>query len=108
MALKRTLIIETVEIVVNELSVSQVREWLKNNDSATNPDLIDSLLFEDFVLSDLACFTNLTGSIIDTMPPSDLRKVVDCIRELNPHFFGLRDRLVEMGKEYLKTLPNAS
>lgn len=91
-----------------ELSVSEVRQWLKK--SAENPslDLVDCLMFDDFQVSDLPLFTDLKADAIEAMTPNQLRTVIDEIKRVNPHFFEMRGRLVDIGTMFRDRLLNAS
>lgn len=104
----RKIIVAGLEIEIKELSVAEVRQWINDAANQQSGDAVDYLLFDDVALYDLYCFTNLNQEIADGMTPAELRKVIDSVRELNPHFFTLRERIVAMGREFLANHPNAS
>lgn len=108
MAIKRNLKINEKTVEVNELSVSQVRDWIKESASKRIDDPVDYLLFDDFVVSELTCFTNLNAAEIEELTPRELRLVVDAVKEVNPHFFELTTKLAAMGREYMKKLQSES
>lgn len=108
MTLKREIQISGKPVEVYEMSVAKVREWLKNQSATQESDLIDCLLFEDFNIADFYIFTSLTQADVDSMHPSQLRLIIDSIKEINPCFFSLQDRLVGLGKSLVKAFPNAS
>lgn len=108
MAIKRTLQINDKSVDVEELSVAKVRAWIKESGNKRIDDPIDGLLFDDFVVTDITCFTSLTPDEIDQLTPRELRSVIDVVKELNPHFFDLIARLAEIGKEHMKKLQNES
>lgn len=93
---------------VRELSVAQVREWLKNTAENQSMDLIDCMLFDDINLSDIPFFTSLTATDLDQLTPSEIATVVDEIKVVNPHFFVLRGHLVKMGRTLMTPLANES
>ncbi|UCV08468.1 hypothetical protein [Dechloromonas denitrificans] len=108
MAIEREKTIDDKTIKIYEMSVTKVREWLKNSTERQNIDLVDCLLFDDFILSDLMFFTSISREEMDGMTPSELRQIIDEVKELNPHFFVMQDRLVTIGQGVMKTLPSAS
>lgn len=87
---------------VHELSVEQVREWLKNTAENQSMDLIDCMLFDEINLSDIPFFTSLTAADIEQLTPSQIATVIDEIKAVNPHFFVLRGHLVTMGQTLMK------
>lgn len=93
-------------IRTHELTVAEVREWIKNAAREAGVDLVDNLLFDDFALSDFKVFTNLTEEEVDALTPSELRKVIDAVKEANPHFFELRMTLVTMGQRVQAQIQN--
>jgi hypothetical protein len=48
---------------------------------------IDVTLFEECRLTDLAVFTGLPVNELEHIPPSQLRKLLDKAKDLNPDFF---------------------
>ncbi|MGF6694755.1 hypothetical protein M2318_004844 [Metapseudomonas resinovorans] len=91
------------DIVVSELTPAQMRQVILANPwpgETGEPEAyagyqIDSHLFADCRLTDLAIFTGLKVSDFDDVPPSQLRKVLDKAKELNPDFFGAMARMAE-------------
>ncbi|UZR30792.1 hypothetical protein [Methylococcus mesophilus] len=82
------------KVVVRELTVGEVRAWLKDaNAELDRNDLVALALFADITLDDLTRFSDLSRAELDAMLPSELDKVREAAKSLNPHFFGLRERL---------------
>ncbi|MNR39359.1 hypothetical protein D3C85_1575660 [compost metagenome] len=89
------------DIVVSELTPAQMRQVILANpwpgDEAEPESYagyqLDSHLFEDCRLTDLAIFTGLKVSDFDNIPPSQLRKILAKAKELNPDFFGAMARM---------------
>jgi len=97
-------------VLVRELTVAEIREWLLAK-TADLGDLVDVSLFDDFSLSDVAALTNLTHDDLDQMLPSEIVTVMDVAREINPRFFEMRARMVTMGRaltESQSALPTSS
>lgn len=83
------------QIEVKELLVSDVYKWLdarKALESADSFDLIDHCLLTGAALSDLLCMTDLDRDAQQDMTPSQLQKVLEKCKEVNPHFFLMRER----------------
>lgn len=89
----REIVIDGNPIICRELTVIQIRQWLQESGQATNLDVVSEALFRDCSLHDLKRMTDLTDDLIDTLKPSQIQKVIDVAKELNPHFFALLSRL---------------
>lgn len=91
------------DIVVSELTPAKMRQVILANpwpgEDAEPEDCagyqIDSHLFAECRLTDLAIFTGLKVSDFDDIPPSQLRKILAKAKELNPDFFGAMARMAE-------------
>lgn len=88
------------QVTVHELTVKEHRAWLMDimtraKDQSLEIELysVDRDLFDDMPLTDLPRFTDLTPEQIDAMRPSDLRKVIEAVKEVNPDFFGMWGRM---------------
>lgn len=103
-------------VTIREVTLKAYRAWLKDVIAQSRQEEIplysvDRDLFEDFALTDLSRFTDLTVDQLDEMRPSDLRKVIAAIKEVNPDFFEMRGRMrntanqvLSMMEEHLKSL----
>lgn len=84
-------------VTVRELTVAEIRAWLRGLDQAEAggrmQDLVDLALMDDVSLSDIERMTNLRMDEIEEFTPSEIEAVVAVCREVNPRFFGLQDRL---------------
>ena len=84
------------EIAVRELTVGEIRNWMRDLETGgAIPDIVDALLIVDIQLSDLQRVTDLAPSGIDALSQSDIGTLMTVIKELNPLFFGLLGRLAE-------------
>ena len=89
------------DIVVYELTPAQMRQVLMNiswpGEGADVEALaryqIDQVLFEECSLTDLALFTRLPVAEIEALPASQLKKLLEKAKELNPDFFSALARL---------------
>ncbi|MDY1134945.1 hypothetical protein SOK09_32020, partial [Pseudomonas aeruginosa] len=89
----RVVDIDGVELTVRELSVADVRKLMQE---VSDQDLVNNVLFEDIRLSDLCLMTSVTKSQINDLRPSQLAKLRDACKEVNPHFFGMLGRLSKL------------
>lgn len=83
-------------IVVKELTLAEIRVWLFESESKAAPDLVGALLFEDCQVSELGRFCDATPEQIEGMTQSELRELRDAAKALNPDFFAMRARLLEL------------
>jgi hypothetical protein len=84
-------------ITARELTLAEVRAWLADL-SGVAADLIGDDLFDGITLGELTRLCDLPAADAESMTPSELQFVVDACREANPHFFGLRARLLARGR----------
>lgn len=83
---------DTVEgVVVREATVGEVRRWLAAISTAPSVDLVDNTEWGGMTPSELRLFVDEDdGEPIDNLTPSELVRVVEAARRLNPDFFRLR------------------
>ena len=87
-----------LKIQVKELTVGEIRAWLKNA-AAPGGDLIDAALFDDFGIPDICQMTDLGASDVDALTPADIRRVAVVAKEVNADFFAMRNRLADLGRK---------
>ncbi len=102
MRLTQTLTLNDRTITIKELTVGEIRAWLKALENPAQTDVADLALMADFRVSDLTVMTDLSAADFDSMAPSELRQVWDKCREVNGDFFGLMGRLEVVGQAALK------
>lgn len=83
---------------VRELSVGEIRAWLKELTLESAPDLVTEALFDDVSLNDLARMTDLAVTDMDELMPSELRTLLESAREVNRDFFTLRAKLTSAAR----------
>lgn len=89
-----------IPVQVKELTTGEIRAWLKATGMVCG-DIVDCTLFDDFSLPDLCTLTSLTPEQIGQLPPSELRRVWQKAEEINADFFGMRNRVVQLGRQAL-------
>lgn len=99
MSLTKVSQVSGLGIVCRELTVQEIRDWLKAMAIEANPfDLVGDTLIEDFSLTDLMAMTDATVEQLGARTPSELRQLhADC-REVNGDFFALRGRVEDLGR----------
>ena len=99
MRLVREITVGDRAVVVRELSVGEIRQWL---DAKRDPgDLVDAMLIEEVSLADLQRLTTLTAAEIEALCPSEIEVIVAAAKEINGRFFAMRAAMVTMGREIL-------
>ena len=93
----REIVVNGQPIVCRELTVLQVRDWLK--DAGQESDPFEAMLFTDCTLGDVKRMTSLTDDAINALRPSQVEEVIGVCKELNPHFFGLLGRLTMVAQQ---------
>ncbi len=78
-------------VIVRELTVGEVRDWLTAVESGeAEVDAAGEFVFEDCSLQDLARMCDATVGDFNAHAPSEIEPVKEAARELNPHFFRTR------------------
>lgn len=96
-------------IQCRELTVTEIRDWLKCMDTqAQAPDLVADSLLPQFTLDDLERMTDATPETLAGMTPSELRQLGDDCKAVNTDFFDLRARIEEGGRRLLAKLSESS
>jgi len=99
----------TGDIEVSELTVGEIRNWMRDlSDRDAPTDIVDSMLMVEIRLSDLQRLTDLTDANLDKLTQSELNTLMEAIQELNPSFFAMLGRLAEAGERLLQAAPVTS
>lgn len=105
MRVLRDVRIADYDVKVKELTLGEIRAWLK--ESATAPgDVVDATIFEDFDVQDLRYMTDLQADQLDTLTPSECRALAAICQEVNADFFAMRKRVVTAGHQLLSAASN--
>ncbi len=97
---KKVKISEDRAVEVRELTVGEIRQWLADleSEATAEADIVGEFLRADLSLRDLARLTDLTIDDMDDLTQSQIGKVSEAAKKLNPDFFGMRDRLNKAGQ----------
>lgn len=100
--LTREVVVEGLNrrVQVRELDVSEIRAHLnalgRVPDDLAEFDLPGAMLFPEVSFDDLRAMSDLTDAELGLLAPSELRPVLDAVKEVNPDFFGMRARLAKL------------
>lgn len=95
-----------LEVEFCELTVADVRAWLRELDAAaaapSDIDLVYDLALEGVDVPEMLRTTSLGRANIEQLTPSQLRECDRLMREVNPDFFTFRARLEALGRAALQ------
>lgn len=85
------------KVIVRELTVAEVRYWMKDLERMREDtiDLVTEGIMDNASLTDVVRMTDLAITDLDDMTPSEIDTIMATCREVNPHFFKLRQRLID-------------
>ena len=88
-----------MKVTVKELTVADIRAWLKSIQELTKVDVVDAALFQEegASIDDVLRMTDLDAAEIDQLTPAEVAKIIEKCRKVNPHFFRFRAEMVEIG-----------
>lgn len=95
-------------VTVAELTVGDIRDWLREVQELQGFDLVDGALFQEegASIDDVLRMTDLDKGEIDRLTPADLAKVLEKCRKVNPHFFRFRAAVLELGSSPVAPTPS--
>jgi len=85
-------------ITVKELSVSDVRSWVAENEAGALVDPLRALVFDDCSLDDLARMCDLSAEDMESFGPLELSPLREKCKAFNPHFFKVREALTGVSR----------
>lgn len=88
-----TVTIGDKDVVVRELSVREVRNMSRGIVAGQTEDPLAGWLIEDAPFTLLAAMSDVSVDDLEEWRPSEIRKLAEKCREVNPDFFGMNDRL---------------
>jgi hypothetical protein len=100
MRVEKTVQIGDREVVVREMTLGEIRAWLKAASSVALVDTVDALLFEDFRPCDLKAMVSADVDL-DAFTPSELRELLPACQEVNADFFALLAKAEQQGRQML-------
>lgn len=95
-------------VTVRELSVTDVRDWVAENEAGAIVDPLRALVFDDCSLDDLARMCDLSAEKMEAFGALELTPLRDRCKALNPHFFKVREALAGVSRAILAGLDSLS
>lgn len=80
------------DVICRELTVTEIRDLL----TAPVTDHVDALVLEETSLSELAAMCDLSLDDMAGMAPSELTRLAEKVKGVNPGFFGLKARIEKL------------
>jgi len=106
--MSKTIDTDTKQFTVHEMSIAELRTWWG---SVTAPgyecDVPTEYSAPGVSLDDLALHCRCDAKDFDALTYRELELILSAARELNPHFFRLRDSLNEACEKVLSMLTDA-
>lgn len=96
-------------VTVKELTVADIRQWLKSLQDLEGLDVVNAALFQDegASIDDVLRMTDLDSAEIEQLTPAEVSKVLEKCKKANPHFFRFRAAMVEIGNTEAAPTPSA-
>jgi len=83
--------VESRTVIVRELTVAEVRAWVKSIEEGTRQiDPAGDALFDDITLGDIALMSDAPADWLAGFGPSVLDPLAALCKKVNPHFFRVR------------------
>ncbi|MDR1889159.1 MAG: hypothetical protein LBQ81_07275 [Zoogloeaceae bacterium] len=90
------------EIEIRELTLGEIRAWLRKSETKT-PDVVSTLLVPEDGIDVVLAATDISGNELEVLTPSEIKTVATAVKALNADFFALPGRLMEL-VDSMKTL----
>lgn len=103
MRVERKVTLSCGELTVRELTVGEIRAWLREMERMDQAelDVLGLALFEDCSFEDLQRLSDITPDQIEALPQSEVRELIAACREVNADFFAMRRRISQLGEAVL-------
>ena len=90
------------EVVIYERSVAELRGFLIAISKMDKPrELLNELLLPNVSFDELAFFSNVSTADLDNFKPSDLMRIADTIKQVNPYWTEFRAKLMALAPKVL-------
>lgn len=101
MVLHKQIEVGGLSVTVRELTVGEIRAWMKRMAEGVDSDVVGELLLEEVGVSDLLSMCDASREQLDTLTPRQLRELYAACEEVNRDFFALRARVEALGRKIL-------
>ena len=93
MKITKTIDVGDKKVIIRELTVSELRQWIADTEEIDTNDIITLAIVDGMSLKDLRQMTNLTEDEINEMSPSTLVNIADTCKKVNASFFQMLERI---------------
>ena len=90
--------LDGASVIVKELTVAEVRQWALLLESGEQIDPIRCMALADCSLDDLAQMCDMTADQLEHFGKTDLEKIREKAKAMNPHFFRVREALTSVSQ----------
>lgn len=91
MSATREIDVDGRTVMVRELTVREVRDWVTEIESGRKTiDVAGEFVFEDCAVDDLVRMSDMPREAFDDLAPSQIEPIREAARALNPCFFRVR------------------
>lgn len=101
MVLHKQIEVGGLTVTVRELTVGEIRAWMKRMAEGGDADVVGDLLLEEVGLSDLLSMCDASREQLDALTPKQVRELYAACEEVNRDFFALRARVEALGRKIL-------
>lgn len=98
MSAARLIVVGAYSVTVKELTVTDVRNWVAIQEAGIAVDVVGQMVFDDCSLDDLARMSDMSIEAMNECTHAQLLVLRDACRGLNPHFFKVREALVNVSR----------
>jgi cyanate lyase len=99
--MERTVTLEqhNLTVRVKELTVADIRSWLRAMQDMGAVDVVNAGLFDEegASIDDVLMMTDLDREELEQLTPAEVSQVIEKCKRVNPHFFRFRAAMVEYG-----------
>lgn len=103
MRVERKVALSCGEVTVRELTVGEIRAWLREVEQSQEGDfdVVGLALFEEITFEDFERLSDITRKQLDELAPSEIRELKEACEEVNADFFAMRRRISRLGQAAL-------
>lgn len=103
--LNKTIITDSKSFTLYELTINEAKQWFEQLATPGHAcDVVAEYAMPGISLADIALMCHCEASEFDDLTARELSLLLDAGKELNPHFFRLREALIEACRKIAEAL----